>query len=71
MELGQGIYDAEGRVAEALEGIIVDISELKRRETQIKYLNQRLNRIVQQEVLLKKPCNGWKRENFACIDHDV
>lgn len=39
MELGQGIYDAEGRV-EALEGIIVDISELKRRETQIKYLNQ-------------------------------
>ena len=39
LELGQGIYDAEGRV-EALEGIIVDISELKRRETQIKYLNQ-------------------------------
>jgi len=39
LELGQGVYDADGHV-EALEGIIIDISELKRRETQIKYLNQ-------------------------------
>ncbi len=40
LELGQAVYDAEGR-AEALEGIVLDISEQKRKEHQITYLRER------------------------------
>ena len=40
LELGQGIFDGDGNV-EALEGVVVDISELKKREAQIAYLNER------------------------------
>ena len=39
IELGQGIYDAKGNV-EALEGIILDISEQKKKELQITYLQE-------------------------------
>mgnify|MGYP000882023195 FL=1 len=38
-ELGQGVYDENGKV-EALEGIIIDITMQKQRETQIKFLNE-------------------------------
>jgi len=37
-EQGQGIYDAGGNVI-ALEGLIVDITELKEREAEIRYLS--------------------------------
>ncbi|MGI5850324.1 MAG: HD domain-containing phosphohydrolase [Christensenellales bacterium] len=37
LELGQGIYDQAGNV-EALEGIVIDITEQKKREAQIKYM---------------------------------
>lgn len=37
MELGQGIYDDQGQV-EALEGIVVDITRQRERETQILYM---------------------------------
>ncbi len=37
LEMGQGSYDAKGDV-EALEGIIIDISEQKMREAQIRYM---------------------------------
>lgn len=40
LELGQGIYDADGKV-EALEGIILDISEPKKKDLQIAYLRER------------------------------
>ncbi|NMA95288.1 MAG: diguanylate cyclase [Clostridiales bacterium] len=40
LELGQGVYDESGRV-KALEGIILDISEQKRREARIIYLRER------------------------------
>lgn len=40
LDLGQGIYDAQDNV-EALEGIVIDISEQKKREAQITYLNER------------------------------
>ncbi len=39
MELGQSIYDDNGKV-EALEGIIFDITERKNKEEQIKYLSE-------------------------------
>lgn len=39
LELGQGIYDENGNV-EALEGIVLDISEQKKREHQIVYLKE-------------------------------
>jgi len=38
-ELGQSIYDEDGRI-EALEGIIFDITERKNREEQVKYLSE-------------------------------
>lgn len=38
LELGQGIYDETGKV-EALEGIVIDITEQKVREAWIKYMN--------------------------------
>ncbi len=38
LEMGQGVYDAEDNV-EALEGIIVDITETKKQLTQIRYMN--------------------------------
>ena len=38
LEMGQGIYDEQGAV-QALEGIIVDISETKKQLEQIQYLN--------------------------------
>ena len=38
LEMGQGIYDAHGQV-EALEGIVVDITESKRHLSQIQHLN--------------------------------
>ncbi len=37
MEIGQAIYDINGNV-EALEGIIIDISERKQKEAQIQYM---------------------------------
>lgn len=40
LELGQGIFDSEGNV-EALEGIVLDISERKKKELQITYLRER------------------------------
>lgn len=39
MELGQGVYDEDGNV-KALEGIILDISDQKRKEHQIAYLKE-------------------------------
>jgi len=38
LEMGQGIFDEEGKV-EALEGIIIDITEQKMREAQIQYMS--------------------------------
>ncbi len=38
LELGQGIYDEDGKV-EALEGIVIDISEGKKRAAQIQYMS--------------------------------
>jgi len=40
LELGQGIFDSEGNV-EALEGIVLDISERKKKEHQITFLRER------------------------------
>jgi len=40
LELGQGIFDDTGNI-EALEGIVIDITEQKKREAQITYLNER------------------------------
>lgn len=40
LELAQGIYDNEGKV-EALEGIVLDISEQKKLDHQITYLKER------------------------------
>lgn len=40
LELGQGVYDADDNV-EALEGVIFDISEQKKREAKITYLSER------------------------------
>lgn len=37
-EQGQGVYDTEGNVI-ALEGLIVDITELKEREAEVRYLS--------------------------------
>ncbi len=37
-EQGQGIYDGSGRV-QALEGLIIDITDRKKREEEIQYLN--------------------------------
>lgn len=39
LELGQGIYEEDGAV-EAIEGIVLDISEQKKREAHMAYLNQ-------------------------------
>lgn len=39
LELAQGIFDREGNV-EALEGIVIDISEQKEREAQVIYLSE-------------------------------
>lgn len=39
LELGQGIYDAEGNI-EALEGIVLDISDQKNKEHRIAYLSE-------------------------------
>lgn len=39
LELGQGVYDENGEV-EALEGIILDISDRKKFEDNLKYLNE-------------------------------
>lgn len=39
LELGQSIYDKDGRI-EALEGIIFDITDRKSREEQVKYLSE-------------------------------
>lgn len=38
LEMGQGIYDESGNV-DALEGIVIDITEQKEREAQIQYIN--------------------------------
>jgi diguanylate cyclase (GGDEF)-like protein/PAS domain S-box-containing protein len=38
MEMGQGIYDEEGNVV-ALEGLIIDVTEQKMREAQIKHMS--------------------------------
>ncbi|NLO37070.1 MAG: diguanylate cyclase [Clostridiaceae bacterium] len=38
LEMGQGVYDEQGRV-QALEGIIVDISQTRKQLLQIQYLN--------------------------------
>ncbi len=40
LELGQGVYDKDGEV-EALEGVIFDISDQKKREAKITYLSER------------------------------
>lgn len=40
LELGQGIFDDAGNI-EALEGIVIDITEQKKREAQITYLSER------------------------------
>ena len=40
LELGQGIYDSQGNI-EALEGIVLDISEQKKKDLQIAYLRDR------------------------------
>ena len=42
LEYGQGIYDEKGEV-EALEGIIIDVSEQKNREAQIQYMSDHDN----------------------------
>jgi diguanylate cyclase (GGDEF)-like protein/PAS domain S-box-containing protein len=39
MELGQGIYDADGNVV-ALEGIVLDMTEPKKKDLQIAYLRE-------------------------------
>lgn len=52
LELGQGIYGPDGEV-EALEGIILDISERKQFEDNLKYLNEhdRLTGLYNREYL--------------------
>ena len=39
IEIGQGIYDADGNV-EALEGIVLDISDRKEMENNLRYMNE-------------------------------
>lgn len=58
LEQGRAIYNEAGNV-EALEGLIIDITELKKREEEIKYINQHdaltdlYNRLFYEESLLK------------------
>ncbi|MGI6731686.1 MAG: putative bifunctional diguanylate cyclase/phosphodiesterase [Anaerovoracaceae bacterium] len=57
LEMGQGVYDHEGRV-EALEGIILDISERKKVEDDLRYITEHdwltglHNRLVFAETLI-------------------
>ena len=39
LEMGQGIYDSDGQV-EALEGIILDITDRKKFEDHLQYMNE-------------------------------
>lgn len=39
LEIGQGVYDSDGNV-EALEGIIIDISDRKEKELRLKYISE-------------------------------
>jgi diguanylate cyclase (GGDEF)-like protein/PAS domain S-box-containing protein len=58
LEMGQGIYGEKGNV-EALEGIIIDITENKKKEAQIEYMNYHdyltglYNRIYFEEMKIK------------------
>jgi diguanylate cyclase (GGDEF)-like protein/PAS domain S-box-containing protein len=40
LELGQGVFDETGNV-EALEGVVIDITELKTRQAEVTYLRER------------------------------
>jgi len=61
LEMGQGLFDDNGNV-DALEGIIIDISEQKEREAQIKYISDHdfmtgvFNRRFYDQVLMKMDC---------------
>jgi len=52
IEMGQGIYDADGNV-EALEGIVLDISDRKEMENNLRYVNEhdRLTGLYNREYL--------------------
>lgn len=62
LELGQGIYDEGGNV-EALEGIVLDISDQKKSEHQVTYLKKHdlltglynLNHMEQEKKRLDQP----------------
>lgn len=71
MEMGQGIYNQEGEV-EALEGIILDISERKEIEDNLKYNNEHdtwtgLFNLRYLEKLLKKDSNSKIEDNRAVV----
>ncbi len=62
LELSQGVFDAEGNV-EALEGIVLDISDRKKKDHQIAYLSEHdsltglfnRNYVEQEKIRLDKP----------------
>lgn len=71
LERGQGIYTPNGEV-EALEGIILDISELKEIENNLRYINEHdgwtgLYNRDYLEVLLEKDAKERHFENRALI----
>ena len=72
LELGQGVYDANGNV-EALEGIVLDITEQKEREYEITYLREHdfltglynRNYMEREKKRLDKP-GYWPLSVFIC-----
>jgi len=72
LELGQGVYDANGNV-EALEGIVLDITEQKEREYEITYLREHdfltglynRNYMEREKHRLDKP-EYWPLSVFIC-----
>jgi diguanylate cyclase (GGDEF)-like protein/PAS domain S-box-containing protein len=72
LELGQGVYDANGNV-EALEGIVLDITEQKEREYEITYLREHdfltglynRNYMEREKLRLDKP-EYWPLTVFIC-----
>ena len=63
LDIGRGVYDKNGNV-EAIEGIIIDITERKQHEMQLKYLSERdgltglYNRRSFEEILTKEVSKG-------------
>ncbi|MDD2349953.1 MAG: PAS domain S-box protein [Synergistaceae bacterium] len=65
LETGQGVYRSDGSV-EAIEGIIIDISNLKKKEEEIQYINDHdhLTDLYNRQYFEKKLSGMNKKENL-------